>query len=154
MPANMKRLIGMPALIPILAEVGEPEELGEWLALGPELELGVVDFALGEDVAAEGEITDRVAVELIAEAGFTALLELKVVVVELVKEIVGVDVVDAGGFTVEFVSTVLLLSRPTDLGAEVVDEKVDVLAVVARTLDGLSVPHVLQVCEPGLVRRH
>lgn len=148
--------MGMPAPIPNLAEVGRPEELDEWLALGPELELGVVDFAFGEDVAVEGAITDSVVVELIAEADFIALLELKVVVVELVKEVVGVDVVDADadGFTVEFVSTVLLLGRPTDLGAEVVDEKVDVLAVVARTLDGLSVPHVLQVCEPGLVRRH
>ncbi len=82
------------------------------------------------------------------------MLELGVVRGELVSEIVGVNVVIAVGVVIELAASVrsALCSTGSEVG--LVDKELDVLAVAAGTSEGSSVPHVLQVSEPGFAERH
>lgn len=151
MLANMRTPTGMATPIPILLEVGSPEEVAEGLALGPEF--GVGDSVIEEDFAVGSECTDLVPVELFAVAGLTAALESLVVVAELIKKLEGVVVVNALGVPIGLAMTVPPAnSMKTEVG--LIDGKFVVITVAEGTLEGSSVPHVSQLSEPGLVTLH
>ncbi|CAF9942782.1 MAG: hypothetical protein ALECFALPRED_010021 [Alectoria fallacina] len=142
--------MGTPTPMPILAEVGSLGDAAIELVLDPELavadlvfELAVVEFMPAEDADIGDLITDVVAVKLVAEGVSTGELVLGTVVAELVDKVMGVGIA-------------LSVCNPSTevVEAELGDEEIGELEAAAEISEGSSVPHVLQVSEPGLAVRH
>lgn len=92
MLAKMKKPRGMPTPMPIFVGVGRPEEAAEGFELGSEL--CVVDLVFKEAFAAGCEAADLEAVRF-SEAILSAVVELGVVVVEIARDVVRIDVANA-----------------------------------------------------------
>lgn len=108
---------------------------------------------LREGSAGGSECTDLVPVELFAVADFTAMLESVVVVAELIRKLEGVVVVGTLGVPIGLAKTV---PPASSMKAEVglVEGELEMMIVVEGTSEGSSVPHVLQLAEPGLAILH
>ncbi|CAD6566146.1 MAG: hypothetical protein ASARMPREDX12_007563 [Alectoria sarmentosa] len=150
MPAKTVTPIGTPTPMPILAEVGSLGDAAIELVLDPELavadrmfELAVVEFMSVEDADTGDLITEVVAIKFVVEGVSAAELVLGTGVTEPADKVVGVGI----ALSVFDPSTEVV-------EAELADEKIGELEAAAEIPEGSSVPHVLQVSEPGLVVRH